>query len=107
MGIKELQKYVPNLQLIIQNICKTSVSSFEVLQDQELIDKKLLCWGTYSKELKKAGPVSFYRHIFMGIVIYDRKSGNIFINKTSQNSYKLWKKGQLIKSKTLDLKNRI
>lgn len=98
MEIKELQKYVPNLQLIIQNICKTSVSNFEELKGADLTDKKLLCWGTYSHEIKKAGPVSFYRHMFMGIVIFDKKSGTIFVNKSSQNAYKLWKKGQLIKA---------
>lgn len=98
MEIKELQKYITNLQLIIQNTCKTSVSNFEELKNADLIDKKLLCWGTYSKEIKKVGSVSFYRHVMMGIVIFDRKSGTIFINKTSQNSYKLWKKAQLIKA---------
>lgn len=98
MEIKELQKYVPNLQLVIQNTCKTSVTNFEELKDADLIDNKLLCWGTYSKEIKKVGPVSFYRHILMGIVIFDRKSGTIFVNKSSQNSYKLWKKAQLLKA---------
>ena len=61
MEIKDLQKYVPNLQLVIQNTCKTSVTNFEELKDADLSDKKLLCWGTYSKEIKKVGPVSFYR----------------------------------------------
>lgn len=97
MEIHELTKHVPNLSYILQNVCKTSISNFEELQNKELIDKQLLCWGNYSKVLKKVSGIVFYRHTFMGIVIYDKIHDIIFINKTSQKSYQLWKKSQLIK----------
>lgn len=97
MEIKELKNRVPNIELILQNTCKTSISNFIELEKPTIFDKKLLLWGPMSKELKIVGPVSFYKNTLIGIVVFDKKSNTIFINKNAIESYKLFKKSYTIK----------
>lgn len=99
MEIKELKKHIPNLSEIILKTCKISMSSFGELADADKIDKQLLIWGTYPKIQKIEKHVVFYKHPFMGPVIYDKLTDTIFIKKNSLTAYKLWKKSQMMKFK--------
>lgn len=95
MEIKDLHARIPNLQLIIQNTCKTSMTGFSSIEHPDIQDKQILCWSPASRLIKKVIGVNFYRHPVLGVIVFDTRTNTIFIK--NQNGYKIWKKMQNIK----------